>query len=122
MDDRADDVAMPTAVTNYFAALGAAPGGPGVVRGRDLSEVFADDAVVTDDGRSYRGIDEVRGWMDGPATEWEVTYTDLSVQATAAGVVVTTRLEGNFPGGVVVLRNTFELNGAGRITSLSITV
>ena len=51
---------LPSAVSSYLAAH----------RTRDVDTAVASytaDAVVTDDGRAYRGADEVRAWLTLPA-------------------------------------------------------
>ena len=83
-------------------------------------DLFTSNAQVTDDGRTYRGRDEILGWLAGPASEYTTTSTQLSAEGTDSTVTVEIRIEGNFPGGVVDLRNTFALDPSGLITTLSI--
>jgi hypothetical protein len=69
---------------------------------------FADNARVTDDGRDYRGRDEIRDWLSRASVEF--TYTRTLLDATRAAPntwLVTNHLEGNFPGGVVDLQYRF---------------
>ena len=106
---------LPTAVAGYFALIDGADK-------RGIIDLFSPDAVVTDDGRSYRGRGEITRWLGTAASEYTVTSTRLSVESAGGVVTVTTRLEGNFPGGIVDLRNIFTLDAAGLITSLQITV
>lgn len=75
--------------------------------------VFTGDAVVTDEGRDYRGRDEIRAWLDRSAGEY--TYTTEFTGATATGpthVDVVQHLEGNFPGGTADLHFRFTTEGA----------
>ena len=71
---------------------------------------YTDDAVVTDDGHTYRGTDEIRSWLERSSTE----YT-FSTELTGAQRiddqqwVATNHLEGDFPGGVVDLQYRFAL-------------
>ena len=54
-------MAVPEVVTRYFQADAR----------RDIDAVvalFADDAVVVDEGETWRGIDEIRAWRHGPAS------------------------------------------------------
>lgn len=78
---------------------------------RDSAEAlsaFAPDARVADDGRKYRGTDEIRDWLDHAASEYTFTRSLVRAEATGAGSwVVVNRLEGNFPGGIVDLRYQF---------------
>ncbi|WP_250036636.1 nuclear transport factor 2 family protein [Paractinoplanes maris] len=74
---------------------------------------FATDAVVTDEGRTHRGRDEIRAWLDTGASEY--TYTTEFVGATRTGAAhfdVVQHLEGDFPGGSADLHYRFVLDGA----------
>lgn len=84
------------------------------------AECFAPAAVVVDDGSTYRGREEIRGWLSRSSTQY--TYTVTPTAAVRRGREqwnVTRRLEGDFPGGVAVLDYGFTLDGA-RITALVI--
>jgi ketosteroid isomerase-like protein len=104
---------LPATITNYLAAHTA----------RDLDAAmqwYAADAVVTDDGTTYRGRDEIRAWLGRAASEY--TYTAELVAARQVDdttYVATQHLEGNFPGGTVDLDFTFSLD-VGSITRLVI--
>ncbi|TWJ21264.1 hypothetical protein JD76_01374 [Micromonospora endolithica] len=81
---------------------------------------FAADAVVTDEGRTYRGLDEIRSWLINGGSEY--TYTTDFVGARRVGEAefdVVQHLEGNFPGGSADLHYRFVLDGA-LITRLTI--
>lgn len=105
---------LPTAVADYFDYLDGTDKPAAIV-------TFAPNAVVTDDGHRYAGRDEILGWLGTAASEYTVTSTRLGVQRTVGGVVVTVHLEGDFPGGVVDLRNRFAVDVAtGLILSLTI--
>ena len=57
--------------------------------------LFADDAVVLDEGKEYVGIAAIRAWRgDVPLVSYEIT----DVGETAAGTVVTATITGDFPG------------------------
>ena len=108
---------LPTVISQYQAASD---------RG-DVEAVvacFADDAVVIDEDREWRGRAAIRQWRETVATAY--SYTVEVRGAVARGEVdgverhdVTTHLEGNFPGGTVELTNRFGLRD-GRIVSLEI--
>lgn len=106
---------LPTAITDYFTLLNAADK-------RATINVLTPDAVVTDDGKTYRGRDEILRWLSTAASEYTVTTTRLSAESSGDTVTVTTRLEGDFPGGLVDLRNIFTLHDSGLIESMLITV
>jgi hypothetical protein len=94
---------------------------PATVRGflvahtaRDVdaaARAFTPSAVVIDDGRTFRGTDEILGFLRKGGAEF--TYTTELVGAQRideARYVVTNRLEGDFPGGVVDLDYRFAMD------------
>ena len=91
--------------------------------GRDVPTAlaqFTPDAVITDEGHTYRGTAGVETFLRTAAAEF--TFTRTLVDATEAAPdewVVTNHLEGDFPGGVVDLRYRFCLAGD-RISRLEI--
>jgi ketosteroid isomerase-like protein len=81
---------------------------------------FADDAVVTDDGHTYKGTDEIDAFIRTAASEYTFTRTLIDAAEIAPGEWnVTNHLEGDFPGGTVDLRYRFRLDGD-RIAGLDI--
>jgi SnoaL-like domain len=92
-------------------------------RDRDVdgtAALFTDDAVVVDEGETYRGRNAIRAWRAGPASKYMYTTTILGVSDQGADrQLVTARLDGNFPGGTIVLRHDFTLAG-GHIEQLVI--
>lgn len=82
--------------------------------------VFATDATVVDDGRTYRGLEEIRGWLTGAASEFTTTSTRLAVEQDGDAVDVLVRVEGDFPGGRVDLHHRFTTDGAGLVATLTI--
>ncbi|GAA1521861.1 DUF4440 domain-containing protein [Kribbella lupini] len=77
----------------------------------DLLSAFAIDAtVVDDDGRTYTGHDEIHRWRSAEGSEYTYTVQITHVEALDdTRYVVTTRLEGDFPGGVVDVIYRFAL-------------
>jgi hypothetical protein len=73
---------------------------------------FTVDAAVTDEGRDYKGRDEIAAWLT--ASVGEYTYTSQFTGATTTDTTIDVRqhLEGNFPGGVADLHFRFTLDGA----------
>ena len=104
---------LPATIRGYLAAHAA----------RDAETAvrsFTPDAVVTDDGRTFRGTDEVLGFLRRAGAEF--TYTTELIRAQRvddAHWVATNRLEGDFPGGVVELNYRFTMDGD-LITELTI--
>lgn len=86
----------PDIIRRYFALAGQP----------DKDAYFADDAVVEDEGRTHRGIAEIREWRrETPLVSYEIT----DVEDTPAGTVVTATISGDFPGSPFAgLRFRFE--------------
>jgi len=105
---------LPDVVIRYFELM------DGEAK-EQVADLFTPDAQVTDDGTTYRGRAEITAWLTGQASEWVTTSTQLSADWIDQTAVVVTRVEGNFPGGRVDLRNAFTLDPAERISALSIS-
>ena len=71
---------------------------------------FTADAVVTDEGHTFRGTQEVSGFLRTAGGEYTFT-TDLvgAQRVDDDHWVALVRLEGDFPGGVADLRYRFTL-------------
>ncbi|MFG6300902.1 MULTISPECIES: nuclear transport factor 2 family protein [Streptomyces] len=93
-------------------------------RGHDVPAAagcFGPAPVVVDDGRTHRGRDAVRAWLERTSAEYTYTATALTaVSHDDRRWTVAQRLEGDFPGGTVDLAHAFTLDDEGRITGLSI--
>ncbi|MEH0819117.1 MULTISPECIES: nuclear transport factor 2 family protein [unclassified Micromonospora] len=89
----------PEIISRYFALAGQPD--------RDAYfALFADDALVEDEGRQHRGIEAIRAWRaETPLVSYEIT----DVEQTSEGTVVTATISGDFPGSPVAgLRFRFE--------------
>jgi ketosteroid isomerase-like protein len=72
--------------------------------------LFAPDAHVFDDGKDYRGLEAFRDWLTNTSTQFSYTRTFLDAKSERPNLwLVSNRLEGDFPGGVVDLRYMFTL-------------
>jgi hypothetical protein len=96
---------LPDSVTSYLDAH----------KRRDVDRAMAfyvPDAVVTDEGHDYRGVDAIRAWLTSAGSEYTYTTTFLeALRADDDHVDVVQRLEGDFPGGVADLHFRFALDG-----------
>lgn len=57
--------------------------------------LFADDALVEDEGSEHKGIDAIRAWR---AQVPHVEYTVTGIEPAGAGLTVTCTVTGDFPG------------------------
>jgi hypothetical protein len=86
----------------------------------DALETFTPDAIVTDDGHTYRGRAEIRDWLSRASVEFTYTRTLIgAARVDDSTWLVTNHLEGDFPGGVVDLRYRFVISG-GLLSKLDI--
>jgi hypothetical protein len=104
---------LSTPIAAYFAADRI--GGDAVV------ECFADDAVVKDEGKSYRGRRAIKEWKLGSTKKYTYTSEPTGSEEKDGKTIITSRVSGNFPGSPLDLRYIFGLD-RDRISSLEITL
>ncbi|MGY2130382.1 nuclear transport factor 2 family protein [Blastococcus sp. SYSU DS0617] len=96
---------LPAPIRSYLAAHDAG----------DLDtalRAFTPTAVVVDDGITYRGTEQIGGFLTKAGAEFTYTSTLVAAERTDdAHWVATKHLEGNFPGGVVDLHYRFAMDG-----------
>lgn len=105
---------LPATIRGYLTAHAARDIGTALL-------AFAPDAVVVDEGKTFRGTDEILGFLSEAGTEF--TYTTELVGARRVDDthwVATHRLEGDFPGGVAELDFRFTTASSGLIAELVI--
>ncbi|GAB2848159.1 nuclear transport factor 2 family protein [Microbacterium insulae] len=83
-----------------------------------VEALFAEDAVVTDEGHTHRGLEEISGWTRETINLFSTTLTFLGGREVDGMVGASYRLEGDFPGGVVDLEYQFHLDEDGKIAEL----
>jgi ketosteroid isomerase-like protein len=96
---------LPATVRGYLAAHAA--------RDADAAiGAFSADAVVVDQAETFRGTDEILGFLRNAGAEFTYT-TDLIGARRIDDVrwVAINRLEGDFPGGVAELEYRFTTDG-----------
>src|SRR5713226_3370232 len=98
-------ISAPDVVSRYLAAQ--------VARDFDtLVTLFADDAIVIDEGKTRRGTKQIREWRENVASVYEYTTEVAGVEPAGAGTYLArVHLAGNFPGATVDLRYRFTLDG-----------
>lgn len=84
-----------------------------------VSQCFTEDAVVMDEGHTYKGRAAIKQWKTDASAKYQYTNEPFACEQKAGRFVVTNRLTGNFPGSPVDLRFIFELEGD-KIASLEI--
>ncbi len=84
-----------------------------------LSRCFAEDAIVRDEGQTYRGLAAIKQWKAEAKKKYQYTIEPLASTRKGDKTIVTNRLTGNFPGSPVDLQFVFGLDG-NKIVSLEI--
>ncbi|MFJ2478244.1 nuclear transport factor 2 family protein [Streptomyces sp. NPDC087659] len=81
--------------------------------------VFASDAIVRDEGRTYAGADSVRGWLAAVAAQFTMKGTVRGVTTRPDTVLARVTYHGDFPGSPVDRHLHFSTADS-RITALTI--
>ncbi|MFK3703977.1 nuclear transport factor 2 family protein [Klebsiella sp. NPDC088457] len=90
---------MPSAVQAFFTA-------------EDLDSVvsaFTPDAVVKDEGNTYRGRQAIREWRVAARQKYQYVAEPIEAIAQGDRVKVRARVSGNFPGSPVIPGYLFRL-------------
>jgi hypothetical protein len=103
---------LPKPVAAYFTAD---RGGDGEA----VSQCFTANAIVKDEGHTYKGRTAITKWKTDTSAKYQYTSEPIACEEKDGMTVVTSHLVGNFPGSPVDLRLFFKLEGD-RIASLEI--
>ena len=104
-------VNLPEPILNYFNA--------DKKLGKAVSECFTEDGVVVDERQTYRGRSAIDRWHSDTTAKYQYTSEPIDVTGRDNQWVVTSRLQGNFPGSPITIRYRFVLKG-NEIASLEI--
>lgn len=85
-----------------------------------LGAAFAADAVVRDEGNSYRGLSEIEAWWRDARRTYEFKAVPFEQREIDGLVQVRALVTGNFPGSPATLTYRFALGGEG-IAALEIS-
>ena len=102
---------LPKPIATYFDA--------DTLDGEAVSQCFTENAVVKDEGHTYKGQAAIKQWKTDASAKYKYTSKPFACEHKNGRAVVTSRLTGNFPGSPVDLRYFFELEGD-KLTSLEI--
>jgi len=97
-------LSLPDPVSTYFEISN----GSGIDR---IARCFAQDAVVVDEGRTYRGHDAIQAWQREAQKTFQYTVEPLRASRDGDRLTVTASVVGNFPGSPVQLDHVFGLAG-----------
>lgn len=86
-----------------------------------LAQCFTAQAVMTDDGHTYTGIDAIKAFMTEALAKYSATSVPFAIEKEDGVQLVRANCSGNFPGSPIVLSYRFRLE-RGLISSLEVTV
>lgn len=81
---------------------------------------FSDTAVVFDEGRTHRGRNEIKLWIDKANREYRTVMTPIEYTQSGQTGVLKAKISGTFPGSPVTLDYHFSISN-GQIDALKIT-
>jgi len=84
------------------------------------AECFSMDAIVLDEGRTHKGQEEIRSWIEKANREYRTLLKPLKYEETGTVAFLTAEISGTFPGSPAILQYHFRLED-GLIQSLKIT-
>jgi len=84
-----------------------------------VSDCFAPNATVRDEGRTRTGLNEIAAWRRETQAKYHHTVKPVAVAKRAGKTVVRTEMAGDFPGSPITVDFVFQLNGD-KITALEI--
>lgn len=96
-------ISLPKPIERYFAA--------DRTDGAAVARCFTESAVVVDEGNTYEGRPAIAKWKNDASTKYEYTVDPYLMEEREGTIVVTSHLEGNFPGSPVDLHYHFTLDG-----------
>jgi hypothetical protein len=86
----------------------------------EMTDCFAPDAIVRDEGQTYVGRDAIRAWKLDTIARYGVTVRPLSSTEKADGLTVFARVSGNFLGSPADLSDRVVIDESGLIHALEI--
>ena len=87
---------------------------------KGFADVFSEDAIVVDEGKTYRGRTEIRQWNEMTNAKYKTKYEPLEVTTEGSKIMLTARISGTFDGSPAIIKYNFE-TGGGKIKSLKIS-
>lgn len=103
---------LPDAIARYFAA-------DETENADRVAQCFTETAVVKDEGETHSGRNAIQAWKARTSTKYSYTVAPFSITKDGDRFVVTSHLEGDFPGSPIDLRYIFALEGE-KIAALDI--
>ena len=83
-------------------------------------ECFTDSAIVHDEGKTHKGKEEIRQWIEHANEKYQSFMKPLTYEESGSNGLLTAEVSGTFPGSPIVLQFHLVLNDD-LIDSLKVT-
>lgn len=93
---------LPSSISRYFDGANAHDAGK-------ASSLFAEDAIVHDEGHDHVGRPAIHEWIQGSINRYATKHVIEDVSDSADATMVAVRISGTFPGSPIKLRFLFQL-------------
>jgi hypothetical protein len=93
------NIQLPDSIATFFEVSNGAD----VAR---LSQCFAQDASVRDEGQTHQGYGAIKSWLQATQRQYEYRVEPVTVQQN---INVIAKITGNFPGSPIQLEYVFQL-------------
>ena len=87
--------------------------------GEAVSQCFTENAIVKDEGHTYKGRAAIKQWKADTSAKYQYTSEPFECEEKGGEIIVVSHLVGNFPGSPVDLRYFFKVQEE-KIVSLKI--
>lgn len=104
---------LPKPIAEYLAAVEEK-------NSNGLAGCFAENAIVLDEGGTYRGRDAIRAWSEETHGKYKYTMEALDASLTGDTVRLRAKITGSFPGSRPVELDYFFILANDKIASLKI--
>ena len=84
-----------------------------------FAENFSEDAIVHDEGKTYRGKTEIRKWNESTNKKYMTKYKPLGIKTKENKITMKAEISGTFDGSPAIINYAFEIK-QGKIYSLKI--
>lgn len=85
-----------------------------------FANYFTEHAIVSDEGSSYSGREEIKDWIQKAAEKYNMQLTPMDFCQTGSKGKLTVEVSGTFPGSPLVMNYHLEMDDS-LISSLQIT-
>lgn len=91
-------------LTRFVAAMNAHDSGA-------VAACFTPDAVVEDEGHTYRGTEAIQGWIKGAFEKYRLQMEVMDLANEDDGMLLSGQVSGTFPGSPALLKYRIVMAG-----------